>query len=508
MDSPPTSVRLRLIDPSGAELAAPVEWTPALIELLIDSAAWEAAQLTLQGDPIPVSLRRIDGQARVVAEWPRSGPGRYRLRLITDGESDEQILTIAPRKIGFDAYRRLLDDLETRLPVIVALGLQRAGGLAGIRLPPPGQTTLAQELVRLRRATLGVPGRPGLVPALAALAGDPHRMLRSSEFWVRQERARRPHPARLAQAVARPHNWDAAGRPLHVLDSRVDPTADVYENRLVAAFTTEVTLRLRRLVRIFATTGPATLHAEGESLLRQVTLARRQAAFLNDVSPPSSLPTRTTMVLLKRPPYRAALAGYLELHRSVAVRLEEPALAAPLENLPALYQVWGTLHILTALLDVAAMLEFRVTGQRLTGRDQEGVFVRVLPDGQPAVELARQDGCTVRLVPERTIGRTGPLRSISLPQRPDVAIAIERPGRPTEVVIFDPKNKLDGEMIEDIGDGKPRKADIDKMHAYRDAIRDASLARVVSYAATLYPGPEVRYADGIEALSAYPDRAE
>ncbi len=39
----------------------------------------------------------------------------------------------------------------------------------------------------------------------------------------------------------------------------------------------------------------------------------------------------------------ATLEGYIELHRSVTVRMENTALEAPLENLPRLYQVWGTL---------------------------------------------------------------------------------------------------------------------------------------------------------------------
>jgi hypothetical protein len=45
---------------------------------------------------------------------------------------------------------------------------------------------------------------------------------------------------------------------------------------------------------------------------------------------------------------------------------------------------------------------------------------------------------------------------------------------------------------------------IDKMHAYRDAIRDQTGTRVVRYAATRYPGAEKHYAEGLEALSAYP----
>jgi predicted component of viral defense system (DUF524 family) len=73
------------------------------------------------------------------------------------------------------------------------------------------------------------------------------------------------------------------------------------------------------------------------------------------------------------------------------------------------------------------------------------------------------------------------------------------------VYLFDPKYKLEGELIEgESADGKPKKTDIDKMHAYRDAVRGEDGIRVVRYAAILYPGPEVRYSEGLEALRAYP----
>jgi hypothetical protein len=498
-----------LIDRTGSELDALLEWRPALVELLIDPADWISARLTLQDEPVQVSLRNFGGQVRVVAEWPRSGPGRYRLSLTAPAKTGERIVTIEPRKISPASYQHLLADLETRLPVIVALGLQRAGGLTGISLPPPGQSMLAQELVRLRRAVNGVPGqRPGLIQVLEALATDYHHMLRGSEYWARQERARRPHPARLTQAVGRPNNWEG-GLPLQVIDSRVDPTADVYENRLVAVFTVEAMSRLRRLTRVLRDLQRNTLADEVMGLQQAVEQARRLAAFLDGVHPPAYLPTRTTMVLLKRPPYRAALEGYLELHRSVAVRLEDPALVSPLESLPRLYQVWGTLLVLAALLDVAPALGYAVRSERLTGRDLEGLFVRVLPDGQPALTLERGDGWSVRLLPERTYGRTGPLHSISFPQRPDIAVELISPTGHTRAVIFDPKYKLDGDVLaDDGGDGGPQKMDIDKMHAYRDAIRDRSLRRIVTYAAILYPGREIRYADDIEALTAYPGHSD
>jgi predicted component of viral defense system (DUF524 family) len=60
-------------------------------------------------------------------------------------------------------------------------------------------------------------------------------------------------------------------------------------------------------------------------------------------------------------------------------------------------------------------------------------------------------------------------------------------------------------VIEDLApDGKPKKMDIDKMHAYQDAIRDEKGRRVVEHAAILYPGPEVRFDVGLEALQAVP----
>jgi predicted component of viral defense system (DUF524 family) len=333
--------------------------------------------------------------------------------------------------------------------------------------------------------------------------------LQSYEPWVARERARRPHPARLAQALAHGHNLDADRRPARVLDTRVEHTADIYENRLVNAFCHQVNQRLRRLLRVAESphrTGTTALVADTTSLLDRLGRARRQASFLDQVSLPAHLPTRLTMVLLNRPPYRAALEGFLELHRSAAVRLEEPALEAPLENLPQLYQVWGTLEVLLALLDVAAGLGYQVRAQHLIGRDAGGVYVRILPDGEPALMLVHPEHQTVvKLIPERSYGRRGPLRSISFQQRPDIAVEVQTPGDAPRVYLFDPKYKLDSELLDaEYSDGQPKKVDIDKMHAYRDAIRDPAGRRMVQYAAVLYPGPPVRYDPGIEALPAYP----
>ena len=288
----------------------------------------------------------------------------------------------------------------------------------------------------------------------------------------------------------------------------MEHTTDVYENRLLKAYFHHVNLKLRRLIRLSKASARSEATGEEQGLLDELLLARRQATFLDEVELPTHLSTRLTMVLLRRPLYRAALEGYLEFHRRVVVRLEEPSLDAPLENLPYLYQMWGTLEVLSALLEVAGELGYRRERQRLISRDAGGYYVRILPGGRPVLILRHPVHRTiVKFIPERTYGRRDrALHSVSHAQRPDVAVEVHTPDQPPRIYLFDPKYKLEGEFLEaKVGDGKPKKVDIDKMHAYRDAIRDEEGRRAVRYAAVLYPGTEdVRYATGLEALRAYP----
>ena len=505
MALPPTS-RLGFVDDRGAP-CVPKEWAPGLIEVRADVEGWEEIRLWRQTESLPVYLKRLGGEVRILADWPRSDPGRYRLRLESPEGAEERVLIIQPRKISPEAHSHLLEDLEVRLPVSVALGLQRAGAMTGVQLLPPGKSTLAQELFRLERAVSGVRGRPGLIDTLPELSRAPHEILKSTELWVRGWQARRPHPARLAQTLSLKSNLRADGSPERVLDTRVEHTVDVYENRLVKAYFHQVQLRLRRLLRVAQAVQQHEISQRASLLLAGLLQARRQAVFLDEVNLPTHLPTRLTMVLLKRPPYRAALDGFLEFRRSASVRLEDTRLDAPLENLPRLYQTWGTLRVIVALLRAAEGRGYRIDSHRLVGKDLDGFYVRVLPDGKPAVVLIHPiHGTVVKLITERTYSKVGNLRSISFNQRPDVAVEVYPPNGPCRVYLFDPKYKLEGESLgEEIAFGQPKKVDIDKMHAYRDAIRDGGNRRPVRYAAILYPGAETcHYEEGLEALSAYP----
>jgi predicted component of viral defense system (DUF524 family) len=227
----------------------------------------------------------------------------------------------------------------------------------------------------------------------------------------------------------------------------------------------------------------------------------------DDVTLPSYLLTQSTMVLLRRPAYHAALQGYLEFRKSPGVYLEEPMLETPLENLPYLYQIWGTLEVLHVLLEITAELGYKVKSQQIAKKDVNGIFIRLLPDGHPMLILEHPTtGTVVKAIPERTYSIQGQFHSISFPQRPDIAIEILPSQGSPFIYLFDPKYKLDSEWLEEgLGNGTPKREDIGKMHTYRDAIRDADQRHVVRYAAILYPGLSLRYNEGVEAIQALPD---
>ncbi len=189
------------------------------------------------------------------------------------------------------------------------------------------------------------------------------------------------------------------------------------------------------------------------------------------------------------------------------MRLEELDLDAPLEKLYHLYQVWGTLWVIETLLEVAEQKGYQVEKQCLVGRDKSGIYVRVLPNGQPAIVLTHPHHKTrVKLIPERTYGKDGELHSASVQLRPDIAVEVKQADGSHQVYLFDPKYKLDSEREENIGNGgKPKPADIQKMHTYHDAIQDNEGRQVVHHAAILYPGSFKSYSrEEIEALAAYP----
>ena len=180
----------------------------------------------------------------------------------------------------------------------------------------------------------------------------------------------------------------------------------------------------------------------------------------------------STKVFEARPPYREALRGLQELRKSLRAELDCRALAAPLEEVPRLYETWGVLWVILSLLDYCPAPRFETLQNRLVAPSTDGLYVRVLPDGLAAVELRENaSGTVIKAIPQRSYFRIPPLKSMSREQIPDLAIEVyPRGGRP-RVLLFDPKYKLDYEDAGE-GGGSAKTGDINKMHTYRDAIVD------------------------------------
>lgn len=514
MALPPTSNgSIGFLSVEGETIPELREWQDAQIRIDVPPQDWLAYRLYLNGE----SLRLTQDQSgRVLAPWTRRGAGAYHIELrrkSTDGTEAtvaSRDTLVWPAKLSPKRFRTLLSDLESQLPAKVAISCQRLGGLAGVQILPPDQVTVGQELARLRRSVYGVSRRGGLPAALDTIGLDPYKRLASRCFWTTAKRSRRPDPSKLHEAVARPNNIDSQRTPLEVIDIRVSHTFDVNENRILKSYVYEVEARLRRLDRALTGGGESDVSTrENSTEVREMTTlltsAHRSAEFLADVGRPAGGPIPITMVLAKKRGYRDVLQGILELRHSLGVRLDEPAVNAPLQNVPSLYQLWAVLSVIESLLRYGVERGLIQTQSAFITRKPGELFVKVLAGGVVAVVLERPDKLLrIIVTPQRAYTSQGSLRSITNPQIPDLSVEIQTAGSQPRLLIFDAKYKFRSEA-----DGsfslKPKPDDINRMHAYSHAIRSESGEFVVQYAAILYPGPPVEFdTREIEALPALP----
>ena len=506
MDSQPT-FSLRFLNRKGDEIPAPLEWGEGFVEVVLPQGVnWHHVHLTVHAMRQPPTIQFVDGKERARCIWPPSGVGRH--QIVVHHEEDHPIsFAIRPRKISEEAFGQLIEDLTTRLTGGVALSLQRAGAFAGLRLLPREECTLAQEQLRLRRAVYGTPERRGLAQVLDQLAVDHHKTLTVVDEWKPAEKVRRIRPQRLGAALQKPRNISADNSLIKAPERKVIHSADVYENRVLRVFRDQVARRLGLLIAASKDLSLDKSLSQSLDISEAFDRARRRAKFLDGVCLPALQPDKVTMVLLKQPVYRAALEGYLEFQRSIAVTLDDPGLEAPLENLPHLYQLWGTLQVMQVILDMAHEAGWGLKSQNLMHRHTQGAYVKILTNGIPALVFRNEfQKTTLNVIPERTYSsKAHGLGSVSHSQRPDIAVEFHPDGQQPEVFLFDPKYKLKGEATaDDATSTAALKSDIDKMHTYRDAICWNGANRVVRHAAILHPGQTRDYGPHVSALRSDP----
>jgi len=423
--------------------------------------------------------------------------GLSRLRVEVDGQVVLDLpVEVYSRKLDYEQdYRHLLDELADWLAALAFSVCTPTTLPTAVEAPGRGSLYLIYLVLRRLMAHSRVPA------AFERVRTEPHRRLvrearRVDLALARQVDARTladlvvcTDMARGSRGVSPPIARALRGYvPTYLTDTRPCADFDTPENRFVAYLLQVLGRKLGDVERAFQR--DATEHTARADLARSLAGDCRRwarevgemerASFLEEVGPMAVFPA-ASQVLRRREGYRELRDAYQRLLLIPHVRWQglEELLAVPSRDVPTLYEYW----CFFALADALA----RVTG--------------IHPDWQGMVQW-KHDHWEVGLQPGQVSAlHIGPATllynrefqrdSYSLPLRPDYTVELE--GRRW---LFDAKYRLEWQDIEAALEGEVptevereatfKRADLYKMHTYRDAIRGAEAVFV------LYPGTGFR----------------
>ncbi len=248
--------------------------------------------------------------------------------------------------------------------------------------------------------------------------------------------------------------------PTHVDSDQGWETADNPENRFVLALLAQVSDLVEQIRR--CDWWPKVPSHRSAALLEVQHTARRFAGhptFL-EVGTQSTLPTQSR-VLTRREGYRQLFTCWSRLNRATSPFLTEIEDAIEVRDIALLYEQWCFFELarrIGATLQAEPRLVVAVNTGPLAWKARAEY-----PGGRALVYNATQPG-------------------YSLPFRPDLLWSVDD----IPVAVFDAKFRATVPTVTNDGASNPRRDDLDKMHAYRDALGVAS-------ATILYPGTESRW---------------
>ena len=531
MESSPSS-RISFFIETGAAIHGPLEGQKCGIAINITKEHWPLASLKLDTEPLP--LQFDEAAMSVHAEWPPKGTGNYQLALACGDIHERLNIKVMPQYFRESDLLSIVQDLEDRMPKLISSQLQECGGLVGENLVQDQEPTIEQEFVRLRRAVAGTKEKLGVLQLLPIIQRDCYQVLVPRHELRKANQARKPDISKLPRAIAMPGNIFPSGALKQMYDMTVERSFETHENRLVKAYVQALQSQMSRLQgRLEAEATAPAIARELETLLNEFRLACTRASFLREVKQPFVSAGRVTMVLLKNPAYRAILEGYLALYKQSPIRLEEPALAAPLSNFPRLYQRWANLIVVSVLLQVCTELDYQCVGHSWITRDNSGLVIPVMKEGEAGIRLSCPiTGRIVCVVPWKTDSDRANPHSSGPELPPALAIAIYTPERTPVVLLYDAKYqvaeddtskavarkansktntklkaiKKDAPVT--IGGIAPMKEDIDELLHGMERSKTADGGREIQYGAILYPGQRKQITADLEALSARPSDRE
>ena len=421
-----------------------------------------------------------------------------------------ELVTRKFRQDQFDAMLRELTDSATTLPFSAG---EVAAGRYSVSTAPHDKV-LYHAFVYLRYILSDrAPEHVRLLPALEMIVREPHRLWHSHRRDVPIEAMTRVDThtpldllTRPGTAVAAPSLSPAGARlaellgwrlPEAVSERKIRPTTDTPENRFVKAFIGQARTIIGRMRSAVSSPEP---DAFRRNLLRDCD--RMEASLMpiarhsmwEEVGRMVRIPFSST-VLQRRRGYRRVLRHFSRIRLAPMIPLDKDGMRDLLElkNIALLYELWTFFRLVHEISAVLGSPPVR--------------------SGRPASDLFQTDfgaGGTfewdpgVRLVYNQRFSRsrTGQAESYSysVPLIPDIALQVAG-GPYAGLHLFDAKFRV--HALADVGlaaDGKDhddpkakeragsfKRADIYKMHAYRDGIPDARSVWI------LYPGEEFRF---------------
>jgi len=354
--------------------------------------------------------------------------------------------------------------------------------------PTASNDVLYRAFIYLRDA-LRADHRRSLASALRAIARDPHRRFERHEVTVPISLLRDVRFDKLPAYLAGTTRWargvglvglgfeEDGVVPAELPEPRVRDTLDTTENRFVRSFVDQalfIVVETQRAARGHA--AAARVDADAREMRALLETARRVAP-LRDAGRLSQVPLGST-VLQRRRGYCDVLHHFVRMRHAVkGLPFSSEAFEALLESrdVAHIYELWAFFRVIEALRAILGP----PTSAEAPSRTDLGVVVKRLkvawgPDVratyQETFSAARGTSYSLSYEPDVSLHARGKLHLF------DAKFRLERPKDGTEEDSF-------------------RQADLDKMHAYRDAIRDARSAWV------LYPGTEAVYYDASSGRS-------
>ncbi len=422
-------------------------------------------------------------------------------------------VVVRNRKVTEPQYQTILDAVVAKVASLIFGFAQPTG--QNVQRGQPGKDVAYLEMCFLRMALLRE--KPDIDAIAGAILADPHRVFRRVRSVRRTEDVAEVNPEAWPELATRPQGLcridaghpltaTALGKSMHRASGRwlfprelvveeKQQSVDTPENRFVKHFLGVLLHKVRVFQKTLGTTPGGALNQELS--LEMQDLERRlrrfaQAALWRDIGQMRFFPA-SSQVLQRREGYRELFRLHALLSLRTQCRFTLPDFARILEtkDTPTLYEYWA----------------FFVVKDALDARACQHSLHIVHSDDQCERSMSHElvlgyEG-DLRLCFNRTFFAPG--QSYSHPLRPD--ITIEQGSRR---LILDAKFKgagsgFYGVEAEDGTIQRWREEDIDKMHAYRDAIAGVQGAFI------LYPGLETALFDppdqsfpGVGALALRP----